>query len=77
MPPYACITHVVARPVMHPGACMRALEALWVQVVLRDFAPEEDEETFGMHDEEEVRYRFSGPGEETAPSQQPPAGRGT
>ena len=58
-------------------ACMRALEALWVQVVMRDFAPEEDEETFGMHDEEEVRYRFSGPGEGTAPSEQPPAGRGT
>lgn len=32
-----------------------------VQVMMRDFAPEEDEAAFGLSDVDDVRYRFSGP----------------
>jgi hypothetical protein len=61
---------------MIPCACWRASEALWVQVVMRDFAPEEDEAAFGLSDMDDVRYRFSGPGEGTSQQEQPP-GRAT
>lgn len=54
--------------------------ALWgVQVVMRDFAPEEDETAFGLDDPEDVRYRFSGPEPPGAAAAQPPppGGRAT